>query len=129
MRNPWKGLVIGGLTGAFIGIALDGMRRAGESAQAAKDKFVERAPGAMHKAGEMASALAGQASERLREVDLRTKAEETARRVADSDLAQQAKGAAKDTARKVADSDLAQQAKDAATNAAQAVKDRSPSNN
>lgn len=68
MRNVWKGLIIGGLTGVAAGILLDGERAAVEGAR--------------------------QAGNRLRDADLADRVRGTAGRVAHSHAGDQARAAA-----------------------------------
>jgi hypothetical protein len=46
MRNSWKGLVVGGLTGAFVGIALDLFASAVEQATRGAEHARNRVPDA-----------------------------------------------------------------------------------
>ena len=44
MHNSWKGLIVGGLTGAFVGIALDVFASAVEQATRGAEHARDRAP-------------------------------------------------------------------------------------
>ena len=65
MRNVWKGLVIGGLTGALVGALMDALRR--ENLERVGNKARDLGDAA----AERARTTGGQVAERLRESDLR----------------------------------------------------------
>jgi len=44
MKNVWKGLVVGGLTGVAAGIVLDALARGAREASALGDKVAQQAP-------------------------------------------------------------------------------------
>ncbi len=44
MRNVWKGLIIGGLTGAAAGLALDGLNWGAVTAGALGERAIQQAP-------------------------------------------------------------------------------------
>ena len=44
MRNVWKGLIIGGLTGAATGLALDGLNWGAATAGVLGERVVRHAP-------------------------------------------------------------------------------------
>ena len=44
MRNIWKGLIVGGLTGAVAGLVLDGLNWGAERAGTLGDQVIHRAP-------------------------------------------------------------------------------------
>jgi hypothetical protein len=82
MRNVWKGLAMGALTGAAVGIGLDWGDCAGRTvkglAQATGRGVREHGPEAVAAVGE-AAARAGQ---RIKDADLPSRAQETARDLA-----------------------------------------------
>lgn len=90
MRNPWKGLVIGGLTGVFAGVILDVLSGAREKVVTATENAREKAP----MWGDKAKHAAERAVERLRESELPDRARQTAERIRDSDIADGARAAA-----------------------------------
>lgn len=69
MKNVWKGLVVGGLTGMAGGLLLDGLDRGARDASELSNKVVKEAP---EVAGHLRDSIAGTVTE-------------TARRVRDSD--------------------------------------------
>ena len=44
MRNVWKGLIVGGLTGAAAGLVLDGLNWGAEAAGTLGDRVIQHAP-------------------------------------------------------------------------------------
>lgn len=70
MRNAWKGLIIGALTGAAVGLGVealeDSTRLAARSAKKATDTLVEGLPVVVDKtkqvAGKVGEAIAGKVS-------------------------------------------------------------------
>jgi hypothetical protein len=105
MKNVWKGLVVGGLTGVTAGIVLDSFTRAPEKARDLTRQVREHAP----EAGRWVHSVAERAGEIVNDSDAPDVIRDTVRRVKDSPTA---KTAAK-TAAKVT-SDAATAAKDAA---------------
>jgi hypothetical protein len=87
MRNVWKGLVVGGLTGALAGVLLD----AGDRASRVANQDVRRASGAARRAMER-SELPG----RVRSVTRRAFSADTAEQA--RDLAGRAASSARDAA-------------------------------
>jgi hypothetical protein len=85
MRNTWKGLVIGAVTGAAIGLTLDLLFGAGEGVADVTRVARRRAP----EAAEWATAVTAQARRRLREADLPDQVRTLAQQIADSDFARQ----------------------------------------
>jgi hypothetical protein len=65
MRNVWRGLVIGGLTGALVGAVMDALRREN------LDHVAHRARDLGDAAAERARMTGGAVAHRLRESDLR----------------------------------------------------------
>ncbi len=116
MRNVWKGLVIGGLTGVAAGLLLDLLEGAYERAGTARDQLRERAPELKERARHAAEV----ASERLREAEIPEKARQAAERAAElvkeADLPEKARHAAevaREKAREVDLTELADKAKGA----------------
>jgi hypothetical protein len=113
MNNIWKGLVVGAVTGAAIGLSVDLLKRAGDGVAAAGQLAREHGPELT--AAVTAAAKAG--AERVREADLPAKARDAAERVRDADLPAKVR----DAARIAADSDTADTLRQAAKTAATAV--------
>jgi hypothetical protein len=65
MRNVWKGLIIGGLTGALVGAVMDALRR--ENLERVGNKARDLGDAA----AERARTTGGHVAERFRESDLR----------------------------------------------------------
>jgi hypothetical protein len=83
MRSVWKGFIIGGISGAAVGLMLELLGGVGEGAAAAAGQVRERGP-------EIASTLASKAAEgadRARQADLPGKLHDAAQTVATSDAA------------------------------------------
>ncbi len=103
MRNVWKGFIIGGVTGAAVGLTLELLTGVGEGAVAAADLARERGP---EVAGTL-TAKAAAGADRARQADVPGKLREAAQTVAASDAAQslrQGAAAATDAASKAAKS-------------------------
>jgi len=84
MRNVWKGLVVGGLTGVAAGVVLDSLRGASRTASHWGRQVRDRAPDAtewLHETGK-------QVGERLRQADLPDQVRQVAHEVATSDVAE-----------------------------------------
>ena len=106
MRNVWKGLVVGGLTGVAAGIILDlvtgAAEQAGEAGRRVKGRAPDLAGRVRHVAVEAAGAIreadlpekARMAAGQLREAELPEKAKRVAERARDVDLREKAKEAA-----------------------------------
>ena len=94
MNNVWKGLVVGAVTGAAIGLTIDLLRRAGDGVVSLAELAREHGPDA----AAAVSAAVGAGAERLREADLPAKLREAAHSAADSDAAHAIRQAAKTTA-------------------------------
>ncbi len=111
MRNVWKGLIIGGLTGAAVGLLLELLDQVKERAAAAAELAREHGP-------QVADALASKAAagaDRARQADLPGKLREAAQNVAASDAAQKLRQAA---------ATAADSASEAAKSAASTVADK-----
>ncbi len=87
MRNVWKGLIVGGMTGVAAGMVLDGLSKAGEEATRAGQKAREQAP----QWAERARQAAELAAEKIREVDIADKAKEFAEKAVGAELTAKAK--------------------------------------
>jgi hypothetical protein len=122
MRNVWKGLVVGGLTGVAAGIILDLFTEAAEQAGEAGRKVKGRAPDLASNVKHVAAEAAGA----IREADLPEKARMAADRAAEqirkSDLPDKAKRVAERTAERARDVDLREKAKEAAERARDTIK-------
>ena len=109
MKNVWKGLVVGGLTGVTAGIVIDSFTRAPEKAKNLTRQVREHAP----EAGRWVQSVAERAGEIVHDSDAPDVVRDTVRRVKDSPAAKTAAKNAAKTAAKVT-SDAATAAKDAA---------------
>ncbi len=65
MRNVWKGLIIGGLTGSLVGALMDALRREN------LERVGNKARGLGDAAAERARTTGGHVADRVRESDLR----------------------------------------------------------
>ncbi len=83
MKNVWKGLVVGGLTGALAGFVLDAVDRASQKASALGDQVVEHAP----EAGRWVQTVSDKASDWLHEADVPEQVKTMAHKLKDSDAA------------------------------------------
>src|SRR5664280_1591891 len=96
MRNSWKGLVVGGLTGALVGIALDVFASALRQATLIAQNARERGPEAV----DWLQTVTGSAAKWVHDSDVPDRVREIAQqRILDSDFA----AIAKETASKVVD--------------------------
>lgn len=89
MRNVWKGLVVGGLTGVTAGIVLDSAARASKKAAAVGEQVRERAP----EAGQWVQSLAEKAGEWLHDAEVPDHVRDAASRVKESDAMHRVKKA------------------------------------
>ena len=96
MRNAWKGLVVGGLTGAVVGIALDVLASALKQATCGAEHARERAPDAV----DWLQAVTERATEWVHDADVPERVREVSRKILESDFA----AAANATASKVVES-------------------------
>ena len=87
MRNVWKGLIVGGLTGVTAGIVLDAIAGASKKAMAVSDQVREHAPDA----GQWLQSVTDKAGEWLHDADVPEHVRNVAERVAGSDAAHQVK--------------------------------------
>ncbi len=87
MRNAWKGLIIGGLTGVGAGVILDVLSAGSEQLSTAGSRAARRFPAA---AGKVKDAVIS-GVDRIGDADLPERAAEAAHRVVDSDLTDRAR--------------------------------------
>lgn len=85
MKNVWKGLIVGGLTGVVAGFALDGVGRASKKAAALGDQVLEHAP----EAGRWVQTVTDKAGDWLHEADVPEQVKTVARKLKDTDAAVQ----------------------------------------
>ena len=83
MRNVWKGLIVGGLTGVGAGLILDSLANALQKAAAIRDQVIEHAPDA----GRWVQSVTDRAGEWLDDVDVPEHVRAVAHRFKDSDAA------------------------------------------
>ena len=83
MRNVWKGLVVGGLTGVTAGVVLDSISRASKKAVELGGQVRDHAP----EAGRWVQSLSEKASDRIHDADVPEHLRGAAQRVKDSDAA------------------------------------------
>jgi hypothetical protein len=81
MRNVWKGLIVGGLTGVVAGKILDSLAGASKKASALGDQVLEHAPDAGH----LVQSVADKAGEWLHDADVPEQVRSVAHRLKDSD--------------------------------------------
>jgi len=91
MRNTWKGLVIGGLTGAFVGMTLDLLVSTIEEVRRGAEHARERVP----EATEWLQGATKRANEWVHENDVPVRVKEVGQRALDSDFANSANAAAR----------------------------------
>jgi hypothetical protein len=89
MRNVWKGLVVGGLTGVVAGIVLDSIAGASKKALAVGDQVREHAP----EAGRWLHSVTDKAGEWIHDADVPDHVRGVAERVKESDATNQVKQA------------------------------------
>ncbi len=83
MQNSWKGLVIGGLTGAAVGILIDGFTKALKQAAHGAEVARDHAPDAM----EWLHAVTLRAGEWAHDSEVPERVRHVAQRIVESDLA------------------------------------------
>jgi hypothetical protein len=81
MRNVWKGLIVGGLTGVVAGVILDSLAGASKKASALGDQVLEHAPDAGH----WVQSVADKAGEWLHDTYVPEQVRSAAQRLKDSD--------------------------------------------
>jgi hypothetical protein len=89
MKNVWKGLVVGGLTGVIAGIALDAIAGASKKALAVGDQVREHAPDV----GPWIQSVSDKAGEWIHDADVPDHVRSVAKQVKDSDAAGKVKKA------------------------------------
>ena len=87
MRNVWKGLVVGGLTGVMAGVVLDTIAGASKKAHDVGDQVRESAPDA----GRWLHSVTDKAGEWLHDADVPEHVRNVAERVWESGAANQVK--------------------------------------
>ena len=87
MRNVWKGLVVGGLTGVTAGMVLDAFARMSEQALTVGNQVREHAP----EAGRWLQSATDKAGEWIRDADVPDHVRNIAERVKESDATSQVK--------------------------------------
>jgi hypothetical protein len=126
MKNAWKGLVVGGLTGVGAGLIIDAFSSLSDRAESAGRTARRRAPELMDKVKEHAPVIAGMVMERERAIadKVRERAPEIADKVRERapEIAEKVKERAPEIAGKVKDVDLREAAQRAADKARSATK-------
>ena len=89
MRNAWKGLVVGGLTGVLAGIVLDTIAGALKKALAVGDQVREHAP----EAGRWLQSVTDKAGEWIHDADVPDHVRSMAERIKESDATNQVRQA------------------------------------
>ena len=89
MRNVWKGLVVGGLTGVLAGVILDSVAGASRKALAIGDQVREHIP----EAGRWLQSVTDNAGEWIHDADVPDHVRSMAERVKGSDATNQVKQA------------------------------------
>ena len=113
MRNVWKGLIVGAVTGAAVGVLLDLPARARAGGAAAAELARERGPWA----AETIASAAAAGADRVRQADLPRKVREVREAAQHADLPRKVREAAQT----VAASDTAQALRQASASAADTV--------
>jgi len=83
MRNVWKGLVVGGLTGVIAGVVLDSLAGASKKAAEVGGQVRDHAPDA----GRLIQTVADKAGEWLHDADVPEHVRSVAHKLKDSDVA------------------------------------------
>ena len=83
MRNVWKGLVVGGLTGVAAGVVLDAAARASKQAATIGGQMRDHAP----EAGRWLQEVTGKAGDKIHDVDVPDHLRQAAQRVVESETA------------------------------------------
>ena len=92
MRNVWKGLVVGGLTGVTAGMVLDAIARVSKQALTVGDQVREHAP----EAGRWQQSATDKAGEWIRDANVPDHVRSMAERVKESDATNEVKQASND---------------------------------
>lgn len=83
MRNAWKGLVVGGLTGVVAGVILESLSGAAKKASDVGDQVREHAPDA----GRWVQSVADKAGDWLHDADVAEHVRTAAHKLTESDTA------------------------------------------
>jgi hypothetical protein len=83
MKNVWKGLIVGGLTGVLAGFVLDGVARASKKAADLGEQVLEHAP----EAGRWVQTVSDKAGDWLHDADVPGQVKTVAQKLKDSDAA------------------------------------------
>jgi hypothetical protein len=83
MRNVWKGLVVGGLTGVVAGLILDSLDNASKKAAVIGEQVIEHAPDA----GRWVQSVTDRANEWLHDSEVPEHVRAAVHRLKDSDAA------------------------------------------
>jgi hypothetical protein len=92
MRNVWKGLVVGGLTGVAAGVMLDSFAGASKKAAELGEQVRDHAPDA----GRWVQSVTDKAGEWIHDADVAEQARTVAQKLKDSDAAGRVAGASQD---------------------------------
>jgi hypothetical protein len=92
MKNVWKGLFVGGLTGVAAGVVLDSLSRASKKAAELGDQVRDHAP----EAGRWVQSAADKAGDWLHDADVPEHIKGVAHKLKDSDAAQRVADAGND---------------------------------
>src|SRR5579862_4991940 len=85
MRNVWKGLVVGGLTGVTAGVVLDSISRASRKAAELGAQVRAHAPDAGNDAGRWVQSLTDKAGDWIHDADVPEHVRGVAHNVKESD--------------------------------------------
>jgi gas vesicle protein len=120
VKNIWKGLIIGGLTGAGAGAVLDLFGRGAQLVEAVGKKAADMAPEAADRVRDAAAVASKKAADMAPEAAERVKTAVSngVARVQEADVAEHVRKQARELAHKVAVSDQADQTKEALAEAA-----------
>jgi hypothetical protein len=89
MRNVWKGLVVGGLTGVLAGVVLDSIAEASKKASAISDQVRQHTP----EAGRWLQTVTDKAGDWIHDVDVPDHVRSMGERVKESGATSQVKQA------------------------------------
>jgi len=92
MRNVWKGLVVGGLTGVIAGVILDSLAGASKKAAEVGGQVRDHAPDA----GRFIQTVADKAGEWLHDADVPEHVRSVAHKLKESDVANRVSDASQD---------------------------------
>jgi hypothetical protein len=83
MRNVWKGLIVGGLTGVAAGVVLDSLAKASQKASAIGGQVLDHAP----EAGRWVQSVTDKAGDWLHDADVPEHVRNVAHKIKESDAA------------------------------------------